>query len=76
MANVGLPRRGIVSDRDNGPRDHLSGRVIGDVAATIGVDDDGVQLLRWNEEVLFEGSNAAGVGRRMLEQQHVVVRRL
>ena len=76
MTNVGLAGGGIVVDRDDGPGDHLTGCVIGDVAATISVDHHRVQLRGRNEEVLFERAHAAGIGRRVLEQQHVVVARL
>ena len=71
--HVGLARRGIVRHRHDGPRDHLARCVIRHVASAIGVDDDGVELGRRNQEVLVARSDPSRVRRWMLEQQHVVV---
>jgi hypothetical protein len=47
--------------------------VVGDVATAVRVDHDRLKGRGRNEEVLLERPYASGVGRRVLEEQDVVV---
>ena len=75
-SDVCLTGRRVVGDGDDRPRHHLTGRVIGDVPTAIGVDNDGVQRLRRDQEMFFHRPYATRVRRRVLEDQYVVVARL
>ena len=74
--DVGLAGRGIIGDGDDRPGDDLSGRVVRDVPTAIGVDHDRVQRLRRHQEMFLLRADAARVGRRVFENQDVVVARL
>ncbi len=69
-------RRRVVGHGDDGPGHDLARPVVGDVAAAVGLDDDGVERLGRDEEVLGHRAHAQGVGRRVLEDQQVVVARV
>ena len=74
--DVGLTGRRIIGDGDDRPRDDLARRVIRDVTTAVGVDHDRVQRLRRHQEVFLLRADAARVGRRVFEDQDVVVTRL
>ena len=74
--DVKFAGRRIIIDCDNGPRDDLTGRVIRDIPAAVGVDNDRIERLRWDQEVFFLSPDASRVGRWVFEHQDVVVTRL
>ena len=74
--DVEFPGRRVVGDRDYRPRDDLTRGVVRHVPTAVGVDHDGVEGLRRDQEVFVERPDPSGVGRRVFEDQDVVVARL
>jgi len=68
-SDVYLAGRGVVGDGDDRPGHDLTGCVIRDVPAAVGVDHHGLERLRGHKEMFVQCSNTSRVRRRVFEHQ-------